>query len=235
MRYLYLIIDLCSAIVPFIYSFHPAIGFNKQFRPAFFSLALVSLPFLVWDMYFTGMGVWGFDPRYITGLYIGNLPVEEVMFFLFIPFSCLFTYFTIKKNLVKNKRVGYEAGWGLGAVVLLLTGSFVFSELYYTSWTFVFLGIAVLTFTIFFRGYFAAFIASYVVLLIPFFVTNGILTGSGIDKPVVWYNNNENLSVRVLTIPIEDFFYGMLLILLNVMVFETLKTKVFRQHETAQA
>jgi len=67
------------------------------------------------------------------------------------------------------------------------------------------------------------FYLSYAVILIPFFIINGILTGSWIDGEVVWYNNHENLNVRIGTIPVEDIFYGMLLIWLNVAVYEYLK------------
>ena len=63
----------------------------------------------------------------------------------------------------------------------------------------------------------------YSVLLLPFFIVNGILTGTGLDSPVVWYNDNENLGLRVLTIPVEDIFYGMELIFLNLLIYQKLK------------
>ena len=63
---------------------------------------------------------------------------------------------------------------------------------------------------------------SYLIMLIPFFIVNGILTGTGIENEVVWYNNNENLGIRLLTIPVEDFFYGMFLIGMNIMLYELL-------------
>ena len=69
------------------------------------------------------------------------------------------------------------------------------------------------------------FYRTYTVLLIPFFVVNGVLSGTGLDQPIVWYNDLENMGIRILTIPIEDIFYGMLLIMLNVFFFEHFSKK----------
>jgi lycopene cyclase domain-containing protein len=69
------------------------------------------------------------------------------------------------------------------------------------------------------------FYLAYAVILIPFFIVNGILTGSFIEQEVVWYNNEENLGVRIGTVPVEDIFYGMLLILMNVVIYEWLQEK----------
>ncbi len=63
----------------------------------------------------------------------------------------------------------------------------------------------------------------YVVILLPFLLSNGILTGSFLAEPVVWYHNDENLNIRIFTIPIEDFFYGYLLLALNIFIYEKFK------------
>lgn len=61
---------------------------------------------------------------------------------------------------------------------------------------------------------------TYLVILPFFFASNGLLTGSLLDAPIVWYNNEHNLRLRLTTIPIEDVFYGLLLILLNLALYE---------------
>ena len=58
------------------------------------------------------------------------------------------------------------------------------------------------------------FLKTFLILQIPFYMVNGLLTGSLIENQVVWYNNNENLSLRLGTIPVEDVFYALLMLLL---------------------
>lgn len=60
----------------------------------------------------------------------------------------------------------------------------------------------------------------FFLLILPFLLVNGILTGTFIDGEVVWYNAGENLGSRIFTIPVEDFFYAFFMILHQVMLFE---------------
>jgi lycopene cyclase domain-containing protein len=73
--------------------------------------------------------------------------------------------------------------------------------------------------------YMGRFYFAFIFILIPFFIVNGILTGSFLDEPVVWYNNDENLGIRIGTIPIEDIFYGLLMILMSITIAEELERR----------
>jgi lycopene cyclase domain-containing protein len=179
------------------------------------------LVFIPWDMLKTHLGVWGFNPHYLTGFSIGNLPVEEWMFFITIPYACLFTYHALN-FLVKKDYFGRSSATIILvlAITLLIIGIFNLDRSY-TSVTFISTG----CFLLFHRfvlkvEYMGRFIMMYLVTLIPFFIVNGLLTGSFIPGEVVYYDDSENLGIRLGTIPVEDMVYGMLMLLMNVTWYE---------------
>jgi len=224
MKWTYLLVDFFTVIVPFIFSFHPKIRFDRYFKPYFIANLMAALIFLIWDMLFTRSGVWGFNEKYITGFHLYNLPIEEVLFFFCIPFSCLFTYhcFSIFFRIKWNENVTQFVLLSL-VTFLLLTG-IMNADRAYTSMTFISTALVLLLFKFVFKvDWFDRLFTTYVVLMLPFFIVNGILTGTGLKEPVVWYNNEENLALRLLTIPIEDIAYGFELIVLTVFGFERLK------------
>jgi lycopene cyclase domain-containing protein len=102
----------------------------------------------------------------------------------------------------------------------MLVAGLLFAKNYYTGWTLVLCGLTFWIIRHWLSRIFRVFWVSYIVLLIPFFIVNGILTGTGIEQEVVWYNDAENMGIRALTIPVEDFFYGLLMIVWNIVLFE---------------
>ena len=70
------------------------------------------------------------------------------------------------------------------------------------------------------------FFLTFLVMLIPFFIINGILTGSSVENEVVWYNNNENLNFRIFTIPVEDTVYAFSMILTNLSITQIFYRKL---------
>ena len=224
MKNLYLAIDLLTIAVPFLFSFHPKLQFYKHWK-AFFVANLISASiFIVWDILFTHWQVWGFNPTYISGNYFFNLPIEEVLFFICIPFSCVFTYHCLNRFFTFFWKPKIENRVVLSVVSLLLILGIASWGKAYTSATFISLSLFLLLLKFVFKvKWLPKILSIYPVLLIPFFIVNGILTGTGLEAPIVWYDNLENLHFRLGTIPVEDIFYGLELILLNLFFYEKIK------------
>jgi lycopene cyclase domain len=123
MTYYFKILVL-SFFVPFIFSFHPKVNYFPNFKKLIISLPLTSLPFIVWDVIFTSIQVWGFNEEYHSSIYIYNLPLEEVLFFIFIPFCCMYTYHVIEKYELAFFPPATLDGSGFSLAVVLLLVSF---------------------------------------------------------------------------------------------------------------
>lgn len=190
------------------------------------SILLPAVFFLMWDVWFTKIGVWGFNPDYLLGIYFFGLPIEEVLFFICIPYACVFTYEAVGHFSKKDYSKSIINVISILLIVILLIIALLNIQRAYTFATLLFCASFLLYVHFKIRPtYLGKFYLSFLFILIPFFIVNGVLTGTGIEGEVVWYNNSENLGMRMGTIPVEDTFYGMLLILMNVTIFETLQEK----------
>ena len=217
----YLLIDIASFIVPFIFSFHKKIRFHLHWPSYFKANLIMAFFFIVWDVIFTQEGIWGFNEVYLTGLKIFNLPLEEVLFFFAIPYASTFMYHCF--NVFNGKRGLNNAGRLLTillAIALMIVG-IIFLDRAYTSTTFITTSLYLLYLTLLEkRDYAGSFLLNFLMVLIPFGIVNGILTGSWIEGEIVWYNNAENLGMRLGTIPIEDTMYSFLMLGMLVSLME---------------
>ncbi len=223
-HYTYFLILAASLAGPLALSFDKKVAFYKNWKYAFPAMIIPALLYIGWDIYFTEKGVWSFNESYITGIKLYNLPLEEVLFFFIVPYCCIFIYACIRSyfpSLVNKKSA--DIFLIILAVGLFVTG-IIYSDKYYTSWTFIFTGgFIMLLYSVrnFFKNFDAfSFLVAYAICLIPFLIVNGFLTAI----PVVQYNDAENLGIRIYTIPFEDAFYGMLLVLMNIVLYEKVKS-----------
>lgn len=226
MNGLYLYIDLLTLAGPLLLSFDRRVHFYKHWKALAAGILIMMLIFIPWDIAFTNEGIWGFNERYLTGISLFNLPLEEWLFFLVVPYACVFIYACVLSYFPKvsgTSKLFFGAA-RLFALSLIALGAMNYGRLY-TSITFLMAGFYILYHTYKRSHYLRAFIVAYLISLIPFLIVNGILTGSGIDGEIVWYNNNHNLGIRLVTIPIEDTVYSLLMLLITTHVFEVLKKK----------
>lgn len=217
-KWTYFLLMMASISVPFVYSFDKRINFIKNIKAFLISNLITFIVFVTWDIYFTGIGIWSFNPDYHLNLLFFKLPLEELMFFVFIPFCCIFVYeninyfFPAKSEKIDSKYLVY-----LGSAMILISA--VFIQPLYPKYTFIVLGIILnLLHFLKIKNLFNIFLG-YAFCLIPFFIVNGVLT----SIPVVIYNNAENFGIRLWTIPAEDVFYGMAMVFLNILGYEKLK------------
>ncbi|MFD2970141.1 lycopene cyclase domain-containing protein [Sphingobacterium bambusae] len=225
--YTYLLINFFTIIICFIFSFHPKIKFNRYFWAFLKASSLVAVFFVAWDIWFTAHGVWWFNDRYLLGFRIGGLPIEEILFFICIPFSCVFTYHCLTRfyDLEWSRRASslFSITFVLLCVVLAIISwgkIYPFVTFVLTAATLVYL-MAVAKIRWLGRAS-----TLYGVLLIGFFLVNGVLTGTGLEEAVVNYNPDHFWGIRILTVPVEDAVYGYSLFLWNIYFFT-----LFKKHE----
>lgn len=221
MPYTYILINFFTVIICFLASFDRRIQFNKLFGKFLLSSTIVAIPFIIWDVWFTSKAVWWFDLNYTLGFTIAGLPIEEWLFFYCIPFACVFTYYCLEKFFSLRGIDGLNNLIVFTAVIVLSVTGLLYHERIYTLLT-----VVVTIFTLYYLHFIvkkdwiaqASFV--YLVLMPGFFAVNGVLTGSLIPSPVVNYNPDDFLGVRMGTIPIEDAVYGYSQFLLNIYFFK---------------
>ncbi|THF49178.1 lycopene cyclase domain-containing protein [Flavobacterium supellecticarium] len=209
MEYTYSLILFFTVIICFIASFDKRIGFNRHFGAFIKAAILVAIPFIAWDIYFTASNVWWFNTDYTLGITIAGLPLEEMLFFIFIPFSCVFTYYSIDKYYKWDSLSALNNILVFVSVIVLSLVALLNTDKLYTLVTAVATILTLLYLHFVVRAVWITKASLvFTILMLGFFPVNGILTGTGIESPIVNYNPKEFLGIRMLTIPVEDAVYG---------------------------
>lgn len=201
----YFWINLLIIAGPLALSFDSRVAYFRRWPAVFLTILVVGFFYVAWDVQATRRGEWSFNPRYLVGVRYLGLPLEEILFFFTVPFSCIFILECVK---------AYLSQWSLPfSLYLYLVPTVVFAALAWLyrrrSYTFrvfwvtgLFFALAALVGreTVSSSHFWIALLITY----IPFVIFNGFLTG----LPVVIYTPRAVLGTRITTIPLEDFFYN---------------------------
>lgn len=219
MQFLYLLLILLTPLGPIALSFDKRVAYVKTWKWSLLAVLIIAIPYLLWDQYFTQNEVWGFNPEYLSGVYLGDLPIEEVSFFFVVPFACTFIYACVKYYF---RNVNLKVFNYVFVVLILGYVGFLYSKNMIGWYTISAILVALPVILYIFRDKqrFQYLPLAFVFSLLPFFLINGILTGSFIEGEIVWYNPDHFSGIRLFTIPMEDVIYGFGLIALNIILYE---------------
>ena len=175
-KYTYLAVDFFCVVFPLFFSFLPRFAFYRQWRYFLPPAAITAVFFILWDILFTHIGVWRFNRQYVTGSYLFGLPMEEYLFFICIPYSCTFTYHCLTSFFTFSVSRRARIFTWVFIVFLTLTALLHVQRLY-TSVTFLLLAAFIVLLIYKKVTFLPAFFVCFAVILLPFFISNGILTG----------------------------------------------------------
>ena len=239
-NYAYLFVDLFCLAGPFFLSFHKSVAFYKNFNALFVGIFAMFAVYLPWDILFTHWGIWNFNSTYTLKPRWLSLPMEEWLFFIAVPFACVFTFECVRYFKKSELSISFLkiAAPTIALVAACLCVYAGINGLWYTFSATLLSSLLLLFHIIRKSNYLGYFIFAWFILLIPFFISNGILTGLhfykynlintanvNISEAIVRYNNNYNLGIRVWSVPIEDFFYGLAMVLLTLTPYEYFRLK----------
>lgn len=212
---LYFWLNLAVIIGPFLLSFDKKVAFWRRWPALLLSMLVVSSTFIIWDVIVTEIGHWSFSKIYAGTFKILGLPIGEWLFFIAVPYATVFIYecvraYTKDKKLKVPRYLFFAIGL-IGVLPLF----FFFNKGYTVVMGIVFLITMIIIGLVGYDKFTSKWtLVALILTYIPFLVFNGIFT----FLPIVLYNPEAIIGLRVISIPIEDFLYSFSLISLT-MVF----------------
>ncbi len=218
----YLAINILIIIIPFALSFEKNISFYKKWSHLLNSILIVSSSFIIWDVIATKRGDWGFSPNHLTGIYFLELPIEEILFFITVPYACIFIFETVNLYLKNHQlRINKFLIWLTSILFFIVAVSNYNKNYTFTVMIFSAVSIILLFFLDRQLMYSSNFWISIIISYLPFLIVNYFLT----SIPIVTYNDFAFSAIRITTIPLEDFFYSFSMISMWILFYNVSKKR----------
>lgn len=210
---------LLAIFVPVAFiSFLTPFSRYRRYRPLLISIALVAPFYILWDQLAVVYGTWSFNRAEVTGIYFFHLPIEEVAFFLVVPFSTILIYEAVSSYINGKFRKGPTTAIAIIFSALLMIFGILNIHRSYTSVASFFaagslaIGIAIDRTLMSRKSLWIYMAISY----IPFVFFDHLM----VTLPVFTYGMNAIIGIRILSIPVEEFEYVFSLLLLYVIFYD---------------
>lgn len=217
----YLLILLALAGVTLFLFIKKSIVLITEFKYMLPAIIFSGAVFVMLNIRFLESGIISYNANYLIGKYIFNFPLEEWLFLLIISLFSFSVYILVNVKFDNFDKPGFFQSL---SVILVLAFAF-------EAWTsrqklvpffIFFLLVIYFGYTLFrrrFNTHLTKFYISYVLVAIPFFLIKAFLN----TLPVILYNNEHTLGIRLINMPVEEFGTLFLLMLINITIFEYLR------------
>ncbi|MFY0643328.1 MAG: lycopene cyclase domain-containing protein [Bacteroidia bacterium] len=219
-KYLYVILLILSVSFPLTFSWDKRFNYFKKWTAVFVGCLAMMAIFIPWDIWFAKEKVWWFNHDYTLGKDIIHLPLEEWLFFIVIPFSCIFIYESINYFIPKLMPLMLSRGLTIVSAASLGVLAILYQDGLYTFIVSIYTAVLLLVSYVKKPTWMPNFWLMYVISWIPFLLVNGGLTGLFTTNALVNYNSTEITGFRIGTIPIEDGIYSLGMLLTVTWVYE---------------
>lgn len=205
---------------------HPKFPFYKHWKRAGAGLIVTTIFFLLWIELFVQLGIWTFNEQYTIGIRIGSIPLEEVVFVFVATYTAMFVYFALNQISEEDRLFPHQEIISSVLIIFLLIAGLYHKEKLYTGAAFllpaVFLAFQMLKLR---PRYMGRFYSTFALLLIPVLIVEGFRTGAFADGAIVTFDDAQHLNLRLGTIPVENVFFALLLMVMPVAVWEWLEER----------
>lgn len=222
MNHIFLYLNLFLFLIPFALVADKKVFALSGIRSLIMPSLIVTIVFSETGVFFAGLKVWTFDPAYVLGITYRQLPLDMYLFYFTSSFACLGIYTYLNLKFPKNDLQKYSLSLShllLGIMVAILF--FAYTKWYtVTTFTLLFLLMLYIEYKNQLR-FMYRFYRAFVVCLIPFYISYGILC----NVPIISFNVKEIIDVNLFKIPFESHFYMMGMLLLGVYFLEVFKSR----------
>lgn len=206
-KHVYTLIAVAVFAGPLALSFDSKVHFWTHWPATLGALALTGVLFLFWDAVAVLRGDWKFPEKWTGRWRFLGLPLGELLFFVAVPYACLFVFEVLRTYVPSTVLIGVPASFLYSGALVFVLAAWIFRRHGYTVLALasvtVFLTTLALT-----RPSLAGdstFLWWLAVCFVAFVIVNGIYTA----LPTIRYNETAIWGLRIGTIPLEDFFYNL--------------------------